>query len=437
MIKRLLLLQLVFVTGFCFGQNTTKLTDKQKTEIIDDVCQLLTDHYVFPDTAAKYVSCLKKKLKSGVYKNISDPTIFSDLINKDLNSVHKDGHLQTQYNPAFAARLRTPQQDNLSSEGEPLKKLKAENFGLTKVEILKGNIGYLNISKFRANDVYGRETVNAALKFLSNTNAIIIDLRYCGGGSPKTVSLIIGYFLKERTHLADSYNRSANTTTEFWTTPDTALKMLFDIPLYVLTSEGTFSASEEFCYDLQNLKRAKIVGAKTAGGAHNTFEQPVMHGFVIYIPYGRMVNAVTKSNWEGIGIIPDIQVSSDKALEIAEADIFKRLLEKPMTDSEKYDLKWQYDFLNAANNPVYIDTLTLKKYSGVYGERTFTLENGRLYYQRTGKPKFELEPMTKTVMRGKGNEYFKIEFIESNGEVNEVKAYYQDYRVESSKRSAE
>lgn len=433
MVFRLSFLIFVFFVGSCFGQTSTKLTEKQKNEVVEDVCRLLKEYYVFPDTAAKYVSYLMKQQKAGAYKRTNDPTVFSDLINRDLNSVHKDGHLQTQYNPSFADQLMKPV-DNSVVEEDPFKKIRAANFGLTKVEILNGNIGYLNLSRFWADDVYGKETVRAALKFLSNSNAIIIDLRNCGGGSPKTVSLICGYFLKEKTHLNDSYDRAANFTTEYWTTPDTSLKSLFEIPLYVLTSNGTFSASEEFCYDLQVLKRAKIVGEKTGGGAHNTFEQPVKHGFVIYIPYGRAINPITKTNWEGVGITPDISSLASKALEAAEMDVFKTLMNASKSEKEKFDLNWQYDLLRAINNPVIIDTVTLKKYAGTYGERVFTYENGKLFYQRTGKPKFELEPMTNSIMRGKGNEYFKIEFIETNGEINEVKAYYQDYRIESSYR---
>lgn len=423
----------MFYVVSCFGQASIKLTEKQKLEVVDDVCRLLRDYYVFPDTATKYISYLKRQLKAGAYKQTSEPTVFSDLINRDLNSVHKDGHLQTQYNPAFAAQLMKPIDKSMQEE-DPFKRIRTANFGLTKVEILNGNIGYLNISKFWADDVYGKETVKAALKFLSNSNAIVIDLRNCGGGSPKTVNLICGYFLKEKTHLNDSYDRSADYTTEYWTTPDTTMKSLFEIPLYVLTSNGTFSAAEEFCYDLQVLKRAKIAGEKTAGGAHNTFEQPVNHGFVIYIPYGRAINPLTKTNWERTGITPDISSLASKALEAAQMDIFNTLMNSAKSEKEKFELNWQYELLKAKNNPVIIDTMTLKKYAGTYGEREFIYENGKLFYQRTGKPKFELEPMSYTIMKGKGNEYFKIEFIEANGEVNEVKAYYQDYRVESSLR---
>lgn len=431
--KIVLLIIIGLFPSIVFSQ--TKLSKKVNADVVNNVIQLLNDNYVYPDTALKMGNFLSKQLKNGAYDNIIKLQDLSDLINRDLNIVHHDGHLQLQYNPQLAADFSNPT-DNTTTNVDPLKRIRDVNFGLNKVENLNGNIGYLNIAKFWADDIEGRETLKGALKFLRNSNAIIIDVRNCGGGSPETVKMICGYFLEKKTHLNDSYSRPSNKTTEYWTVPDTSFRDLVKMPLYVLTSNGTFSAAEEFCYDLQNLKRATIIGEQTGGGAHNTFERPVVNGFVLYIPYGRAINPITKTNWEKVGVSPDIKVASSKALETAEMMIFESLILNTKDESEKFNLNWQLDLLKAINNPIVIDDQTLIKYSGVYEQRTFTFENGKLYYQRTGKPKFELEAMTKTILKGKGNTYFKIEFIENNqGVVDEVKAYYQDNRIEVSKRN--
>ena len=174
----------------------------------------------------------------------------------------------------------------------------------------------------------------------------------------------------------------------------------------------------------------------TGGGAHGTFSQGVSNGFRLYVPYSTAISPVTKTSWEQVGVKPEIETTSDKALETAEMKIFEKVILNTKDASELFNLNWDLELLRAINNPIKIDSLTLKKYAGTYGERVFTFENGKLFYQRTGKPKFELEPMSPTVMKGKGNAYFKIEFVQNaQGKVDKVNAYYQDNRIETSVRT--
>lgn len=427
---------LLFLPVLLQAQTTTPFGANERKEVVTKVSQLLLDNYVYPDTAKQMAAQLNKRLKEGAYDKITDPVVFSDRINQDMLSVYHDGHLQLQYNPVSPSTIIPTQEVMPPLDSDPFHAIKQANFGISSVEILTGNVGYINLEHFWADGVYGRKNIKAALQLVQYTNGLIIDLRTNGGGSPESVAQLCGFFFDKKVHVNDSYSRPDNRTTAFWGTPDTSLKALVTMPLYILTSSKTFSAAEEFAYDMQNLKRATIVGETTGGGAHNTFEQPAGNDFVLYIPYGRAVNPVTHSNWEGTGVKPDVAVPADKALSTAQEKIILAALGDPKNVEDFFSLEWQLDLLHAQINPVIIDTLQLKKFAGVYGERTFTFENGKLYYQRTGKPKFELEPMTATIMKGKGNTYFKIEFIENSaGEVNEVKAYYQDQRIESSQRT--
>jgi hypothetical protein len=208
------------------------------------------------------------------------------------------------------------------------------------------------------------------------------------------------------------------------------------MPLYILINNKTFSASEMFVYGMQTIHRAVIIGETTGGGAHGTFSQGVSNGFRLYVPYSTAISPITKTSWEQVGVKPEIEVHPDKALETAEMKIFEGMIANTTDPSELFNLKWDLDLLRAINNPVTIDTLTLQRYAGTYGERVFTYENGKLFYQRKGKPKFELEPMSMTVMKGKGNDYFKIEFVQDNqGKSYKVNAYYQDDRIETSTRT--
>jgi len=434
--KLKILLILIFSPAIIFAQQTLVLNSKSRAEIIKNISQILLDNYVFPDTAIKMSNCILKKLKQGEYNKITAPVAFSDALTNDLYSIYRDGHMLVQFDP----KELTPEPIDTStshkaSNEDQFKKIKLANFGLKKVEILNGNIGYICFDHFWADSIYGKETVKAALQFVSYTNALIIDLRNCGGGSEETVNMISGYFLEKSTHLNDMFDRRANSTTKYWTKPDSTFTKMIKMPLYILTNNKTFSASEMFCYGLQSIKRAIIIGETTGGGAHGTYSQGVSNGFRLYIPYSTAISPITKTSWEKVGVKPEIETSSDKALETAEMKIYDNLISNTKDPSELFNLNWNLDLLRAINNPITIDTLTLREYAGIYDERVFTLENGKLFYQRTGRPKFELEAMSPTIMKGKGNTYFKIEFVKNNqGKVDKVNAYYQDNRTETSNR---
>ncbi|WP_177186649.1 S41 family peptidase [Paenibacillus sp. CF384] len=199
-----------------------------------------------------------------------------------------------------------------------------DNYGFYKVERLQGNIGYLDLHALAPPELAG-ETAVSAMNFLANTSGMIIDLRQCGGWSPYMVTFLSSYLLSETpVHLNDFYWRYADVTQSFWSTPYVSGKRFGPHkPVFVLTSKQTFSASEEFAYDLQAIERATVVGEITGGGAHPGEVHRLNHYFEVFIPKGRAINPVTKSNWEGTGVIPDIEVSQEQAFDIA----YDRILE--------------------------------------------------------------------------------------------------------------
>ncbi|MES2515376.1 MAG: S41 family peptidase [Bacteroidota bacterium] len=408
------------------------LDNKTKTEIVNSVSKILLNDYVYPDTAILMSKHILKQLADGKYKAVSSVVALTDAMNADIKTVVNDGHFQITYNPVMEKQLL--------SHGElPPTPIASGNYrnanaGIRSIKILNGNIGLLELGNFVEPTKDAKEAMRSALTFLANTNAVIIDVRSNGGGSPAMVQYICGYFFEKETHLMDWYSRPANRTTQFYTTPDSTEKRFINKPLYILAGKGTASAAEEFCYDLKHLKRATLIGQATAGAAHGTMERTAGYGVIVYVPYAHSINAVTKTDWEHTGAIPDINISSEKALEVAQEKIFETLLKTTTDTLNLFELTWQYDLLKAYNNPVTIDTETLQKFCGVYGERTFTIENGELYYQRVGKPKFKLSAMTNNIM--KGNDYFKIEFIKSaDGSYDEIVAYYQDRRIERAVRT--
>lgn len=429
------LLLLFFIPFFTFSQNALVLNSKSRADIVTTISELLLNNYVFADTALKMSNCIKKKLAQGAYDKITEPVAFSDALTIDLYSVYRDGHLLVSYVPQQNTPPQAVQAVPVTND-DPMQSMKDANFGLKKTEVLPGNIGYLAIDRFWMDTIYGKETLKSALQFVANTRALIIDVRNCGGGSQDAVNLLCGYFLEKATHINDMYDRAAKTTTEYWTRPDKSFTKMTNKPLYILINSKTFSAAEEFCYDMQCIKRASIVGEISGGGAHGTFSRDAGFGFVLALPYSTAINPITKTSWEKVGVKPDIETSSAKALEKAEMLILDSLMSSTTAPSELFLLKWNLDLLKAINNPITLDIVTLKSYAGTYGERVFTFENGKLYYQRSGRPKFELEAMAPNIMKGLGNTYFKIEFVKNNaGVVDRVNAYYQNNTIETSLRS--
>jgi C-terminal processing protease CtpA/Prc len=166
------------------------------------------------------------------------------------------------------------------------------------------------------------------MNFLAHTNALIIDLRQCRGGNPGMVALISSYlFDGEPLHLNSLYWREEDFTQQYWTLPYVPGKRYSDKPVYVLTSPATFSAGEEFAYNLQTRQRATLVGATTGGGAHPGSPYRLHPHFEVFIPVGRAINPVTNDNWEGKGVIPDITVAQEKALNVAHRLALETIIE--------------------------------------------------------------------------------------------------------------
>ena len=197
------------------------------------------------------------------------------------------------------------------------------NCGFEKVELLAGNVGYLKFNMFADPAVCG-PTATAAMNLLGNADALIIDLRENGGGDPKMIAFLCSYLFAKPTQLSDVWTRKGNVTQQFWTLPYVPGKLLSDKPVYVLTAKRTFSGAEAFAYDLKNLKRATIVGETTGGGAHLVGGHRIDDHFMIGVPFAQAINPISKANWEGVGVEPDVKVPAADALSTAQKLIAER-----------------------------------------------------------------------------------------------------------------
>lgn len=297
------------------------LMPKDKQEIVDKIAQLMQDHYVFPEVATQTGDHLKRQLAAGKYDGHSNYDSFSEALTKEAQSIANDRHLRIRLMPPKPLGENTLEQ-RVDDRLRALEKGRAHAGGFAAARILEGNIGYLDLRGFVAPQ-WGAPVVDRAMGLLQNTDALIIDLRKNGGGSPAMVQYLCSYFFDKKVHLNSIYRREGNQTEEFWSLEKVGGPKRSDVPLFVLTSSFTFSAAEEFTYNMQTQKRAMIIGETTGGGANPGGGFPINEKLMIFIPTGQAINPITKTNWEGKGIIPDVQVGEvnalEKAIEIATA----------------------------------------------------------------------------------------------------------------------
>jgi hypothetical protein len=364
------------------GQNAgQKINPREIKILIDSLNIALNKYYVFPEKGALMSSYLKTKYKSGAYSNIKDRSELANQLYKDLQLAHKDEHLGVMYSPQFAQHLETPMSENERQQGHErgLNNARENNFAFIKSEVLPGNIGYIRFDGFTEFIEEAKPTVKASFKFVINTKVLIIDLRYNGGGAAEMVSQIESYFFTKKTRMNDIVDRLNDTTYEMYADPTKADSFTLGMPVYILTSKRTFSAAEDFSYGMKSVKRAIIVGDTTGGGAHPTQPFSLGQGFVALIPYGRAYNTITKTDWEGTGVIPDIAVSADEALPKAQTLIFTELISQARDDKEKNKLQWSLNTIRSEmTNKVDLSILNL--YPGIYeGGLDFYVKDGQLF----------------------------------------------------------
>lgn len=297
------------------GEPTEVMDAEAKHRVIEGAIANLKEYYVYPDTAEKMSDALAQHEKRGDDNWAMSGDEFAGLLTNQMREVSHDRHLGVDYSrEKVADRLDGPTPEDLARYRRDMEQ---RNCMIEKVQILSGNIGYVKFDAFPAKDVCGARMA-AAMKSVNRASAVIFDLRDNRGGDPRTVALIATYLFDHSTHLNDIYNRGENHLEESWTGTRIPGNHLTNKPAFVLMSHATFSGGEEFCYDLKNLKRATLVGETTGGGAHLTRPRRIDDHFEMRMPEARAVNPITKTNWEGTGVEPDVKVSAKDALKTAE-----------------------------------------------------------------------------------------------------------------------
>lgn len=278
--------------------------------LVERVAEVFDGFYVYPEIGQKMSAAFREREKRGEYRSIRYGIDLARKLTDDLQEISHDKHAEVR----FSFFVRPPESSTNQSEAES-RRLAATNCGFEKAEHLRPNIGYVKFDMFADPAICAR-TASAAMNFVADSDALILDLRDNRGGHGMG-EFIASYLFDQRTHLNDVFNRAANATQEAWTLPSVPGKKLVGKPVFVLTSKQTFSAAEDLSYSLKNLKRATLIGETTGGGAHPIELKRIDDQFSVIVPTGRSISPITKTNWEGTGVEPDVKVAADQALDVA------------------------------------------------------------------------------------------------------------------------
>lgn len=334
------------------AQQSQPLSTADKAAAIELLAQRLSANYVYADVGNKMAAAVRDHLRKGDYEKVATHAEFAELLTAHIQAANPDKHLSIRYVPNAKPDMPRP---SLKQAIPPEVKQrmtefgKYVNFSFDKVERLPGNIMYVKFDGFFEANI-AKATATAAMNLAANGNAMIIDLRENGGGDPNMVAFVASYLLGDKkVHLSDIYFRADNETNSFWSDPAVPGERFGAVkPVYVLTSHETFSAAEDFTYNLQAIKRITVVGETSGGGAHPIQPFRIDPHMLAIIPVGRSINLITKGNWEGTGVKPDVAVAADKALNKANALALRQVMPEIKNPEERADLEKKLVELEAA-----------------------------------------------------------------------------------------
>ena len=296
-------------------------------ELLEGICAKIESHYVMADRVPAIKERLGDRVKSGAYASLEGEAL-AEAVTDDLRDVSGDVHFKL----AFRSEARPHSAADVGETAEEVAEFRRiarfNGYGCERVERLPGNVGLWRISEFYDLIDGSGPAFVAAMRLLESTDALIVDVRGNSGGDPATVALACSFFFDvEPVHLNTLESDQGRVQRQWWTLPHLECDRYLAKRVFVLIDERTFSAAEEFAYDLQALGRATTVGARSGGGAHLRESYPIDEHFSINVPVARAVNPHTLGNWESVGVQPDVAVDPERGLEAAHCLALRSLSE--------------------------------------------------------------------------------------------------------------
>lgn len=435
----ILLLVLTAISS-AFSQDKKQITENDKSEIIKTAITLLQENYIFPERVNHISDFVLGKLKTGGYKSTSSSEEFLQALNADLEKEAKDHHLNIFINPGRVRQIKLEEQNEREGKKETLteewlQRMKYENFRLRKVERLDGNIGYFNFLNFPPLEP-AKESITGAMNFIRNSFALVIDLRENGGGNAETMNFMLSYFLKDSLQTGEGRYRKENKTVKNHIPHDAVINKIADeVPVYILVSNRTSSAAEGFAYTLQQFKRAVIVGEQTKGEGNPGSLFAINEAMYMMIPTIEVRSAVSGKGIDGIGVTPDIQISTDKAYSKALLEICRQLSKTAQVDELKQLYSWQVPFFENELNPEPLTEKIINNLTGNYAEgRKIIYENCVVIYINSKGKRTRLEYLGKGVFQNTENKWLRLVMPFADKPIEEFDWIWDDGGKEKVKR---
>lgn len=291
--------------------NVAAQTVTNRNSQIEEIADKIETYYIFENIGNQLSEKLKVEIKNKTFDNLSNQE-FANSLSSYLKKNGNDLHFALLYRPTLT------QNKESIDEKELLKKYDAINrqfnYGFEKVKRLDGNIGYIKYTGFPEGNKNAQKTLDATMNFVSNTNALIIDLRNNRGGDAKMEKLFLSYFFKNSVKLETIYTRYNNKTKTSYTNKNVRGAKYLNKPIYILVNNTTISAAEGFTYNLQQQQKAIAIGEKTYGAANPVKVFFIDNTYQLLIPISIGKNSITQTNWEHKGIDIDVKIDQEKAL---------------------------------------------------------------------------------------------------------------------------
>lgn len=404
-------------------QDKHTIDEAEKKLVIEQVEETLKRNHFSPKVAAKICSELANRKSKEEVGKVSDCYELTRFLNRKFLEIGKDLHLTIQYTPTVQSKVNVyDPKENLEAR---LRILRKDNFGFKETAILDGNVGYLRLDVFPDPQLCQKK-LEASMKVLEDTDAMIIDLRNNNGGSLETVQLLCSYFWPHdpQEQLVNYFyvEKGKRFDREMWTLASIAGKRRPEVPLYVLTSNSSFSAAEWMTLILKSRGRAKVIGGTTAGGAHPVTLFAVGERFKINIPIGRIVDVKSLFDFESKGVTPDVLESYSKSKVRGHLMALESLHKDSQISTSRY--QWIRSKLNSELNPTVLSPDQLQLFVGTYGSRKFWIESGKLFYSFRGKGRYQMIPTGKTSFLIRELDNFRFEFRTEDSNVTGI------YRVD-------
>lgn len=358
------------------------VTAEDRMAIIETIASVFERYYPDPEMTTNMLDALRAESARGAYAEYTDLHAFTSRLTSDMRSVSHDDHITVWPFEPIPDDLR--EETSLGSA--------EDNYGFRRVELLPGNIGYIQLTSFHNPRTAG-PTAIAAMNFVAHCDALIIDLRSNGGGDERMARFVSSYLFDRATHLTNVEVPSEDRVQQDWTLEWVPGPRMADVSVYILLNKLSYSSAEHLAFALQQAGRAVVVGERTRGGAHAvkylSFPEVSVN---IRVPYTTDVAPDTGATYV-TGVVPDVPASTDDAFAAAKARAISDLLESETDGRNRFVLEWHLARYLAELQPIVLDESALLEYAGSYDESVVFLDCGLLFLQREGRPKRALVPL--------------------------------------------